>query len=412
MRKIMASLDVGSDMVKLVVGEMVKKKLNVLAVAEAPSKGVKDGILINPNDLLASLKIVIQKCEDIVGLKIKQLIVTVPSKDANFSVVTGNVDINNEGNIVEGMDVIKVMQVAAKNKVSDDHEFISFMPTSFTLDDNRVVKDPKGLVSTKLFVRGVLITASKKNVYPVLACLERLNIDVLDISLSSIGDYYEYANKTTKNGVGVVVNLGAETTTMSVFNKGVLTNTNVIDLGGRNIDNDIAFIYKISVDKAKSLKENFALAHSRLAQASDTVVVQNKSFEDVKINQYEISEIVMSRLEEILNLSKKQINLLTKKEISYIIFTGGLTEIRDFRLILEEIYGQNVTFGRINEIGIRHNKYSSCVGMIKYYAEKAKLKGKDFSIFSIEEQQVLSGDGLDSQGNNTIGKLFGYFFSS
>lgn len=412
MRKIMASLDVGSDSVKLVVGEMVKKKLNILAVAEAPSKGVKDGILVNPNDLLASLKLVIQKCEDIVGLKIRQLIVTVPSKDAEFSVVTGSVDINNEGNVIAGVDVIRAMKVAVKNKVSEEREFISYMPTSFTLDDNQIVKDPKGLVSTKLSVRGVLITAPKKNVYPVLACLERLNIDVLDLSLSSIGDYYEFENKNTRNGVGIIVNLGAETTTMSVFNKGVLTNTNVIDLGGKNIDNDISFIYKIQADKAKDLKENFALAHSRLAQASDTRIVQNKLAEEIKVNQYEVSEIVMSRLEEILNLSKKQINLLTKKEISYIIFTGGLTEIRDFRLILEEIYGQNVTFGRINEIGVRHNKYSSCVGMIKYYADKARLKDKDFSIFSIEEQQVLSGAGLDSQNNNTIGKLFGYFFSS
>ena len=61
MRKIMACLDVGSDTVKLVVGEMVKKKLNILAVAEAPSRGVKEGIVEDANSLLEPLKNVIQK---------------------------------------------------------------------------------------------------------------------------------------------------------------------------------------------------------------------------------------------------------------------------------------------------------------------------------------------------------------
>ena len=411
MRKIMASLDFGSDSIKLVVGEMVRKKLNILAVAEAPSNGMKEGVLVNPNEVLTSVKSVIKKCEDVIGLKIRQVIVGISSKNANFSVVNGSVNINSEGNLITGVDVIRVLSSAIKGRIDDDREFITLMPTSFTLDDNRVVRDPKGLTSTKLDVRGVLITVLKKNVYPILACLERLNIDVLDISLDTIGDYYEFKSKETAKSVGVLVNLGAETTTISIFNKGVLTNTEVVLLGGKNIDNDIAFVYKISLSDAKKLKENFALAHSRLAQASDVRFIKNSASEEIKINQYEISEVVKSRLDEMLKLTKKQINHLTKKEISYIIYTGGLTEIRDFRLVLEEIYGQSFTLGRISEIGVRHNTFSSCVGLIKYYADKARLKDKDFSIFSIEEQQLLSGVNLEND-NNMIGKLFGYFFNS
>lgn len=411
MRKIMASLDFGSDSIKLVVAEMVRKKLNILSVAETPSNGMKEGVLVNPNEVLTSVKSVIKKCEDVIGLKIRQVIVGISSKNVNFSVVNGSVNINSEGNLITGVDVIRVLSSAIKGRIDDDREFITLMPTSFTLDDNRVVRDPKGLTSTKLDVRGVLITVLKKNVYPILACLERLNIDVLDISLDTIGDYYEFKSKETAKSVGVLVNLGAETTTISIFNKGVLTNTEVVLLGGKNIDNDIAFVYKTSLSDAKKLKENFALAHSRLAQASDVRFIKNSASEEIKINQYEISEVVKSRLDEMLKLTKKQINHLTKKEISYIIFTGGLTEIRDFRLVLEEIYGQSFTLGRISEIGVRHNKFSSCVGLIKYYADKARLKDKDFSIFSIEEQQLLSGVNLEND-NNMIGKLFGYFFNS
>ena len=411
MRKIMACLDVGSDTIKCVVGEMVKRKLNILAVADTPSKGLKNGLVEEPNLLLEPLREVIQKCEEIIGLKIRQMIVSVPAINANFAVVTGSVNITNEGNLIEGKDIIRVLQKAIKSKKSTDLEYISMMPTSFSLDDDRIVKDPKGLTSKTLAVRGVMVSTPKKNIYPILACLERLGVDVLDITISAIGDYFEFKNKELDKDIGVVVNLGHKTTTMSVFNKGVLTNTSVILLGGQNIDNDISFIYKIPVQQSKKLKEEFALAHKNTAQASDVVEVMNQSSEKVKINQFEISEVVMSRLSEILNLSKKEINHLTKKEISYIIFTGGLTECRDFKLILQENFGNNVTIGNIMEIGVRNNKYSSCLGLLKYYAYNAKLKDKDYSIFSIDEQQELSGVNLANQNDSVIGKLFGYIFN-
>ena len=411
MRKIMACLDVGSDNVKLVVGEMVRKKLNVLAVASSPSEGVKNGMVEDPNVLLEPLKDVIQKCEEVIGLKIRQMIVCVPSNDAEFSVVTGDIVVQSEDHTIGGVDVIKVVQRAIKSKKSEELEFISIMPTSFTLDDERTVRDPKGLISTTLSVRGVMASTPKKNIYPVLACLESLDIMVVDIALGSIGDYFEFKDKELDKEIGIVINLGADTTTVSVFNKGVLTNTKVISLAGKNIDNDISFVYKLPMKTAKELKESFALAHNSMSQSSDVVEVENKFSEKVKIDQYEISEIVMSRLAEILNLSKKEINHLTKKEISYIICTGGLTEIKDFNLLLDEIFGKQVKIGLMKEIGVRDNKYSSCVGLIKYYASNARLKDRDFSIFSIEEQQLLSGANLEEQDESMIGKLFGYIFN-
>ena len=167
MRKIMACLDVGSETIKCVVGEMVKKKLNILAVAEAPSNGVKNGIVYNPNLLLQPLRTVIQKCEEIMDLPIKQVIVSVPANDAVFSVVTGTVKVTNEGNMIDGKDVIRVIQKAVKSSKNEDLEYITMMPTSFSLDDNRIVKDPKGLTSKGLSVRGVMISTPKQNIYPV-----------------------------------------------------------------------------------------------------------------------------------------------------------------------------------------------------------------------------------------------------
>ena len=412
MRKIMACLDVGSDSVKCIVGEMVKKKLNILAVAESPSIGVKAGLVDDANLLLKPLQNVIQKCEDVVGLPIKQVIVSVPSIDAYYNIVSGYINIENEGNLISGKDVIRVSQQAIKKGKIEGMEYISMMPTSFSLDDERVVRDPKGLTSKTLGVRGVMVSTPKKNIYPILACLERLNIDVLDIALSSIGDYYEFKDKELDKEIGAVVNLGHEISTVSIFNKGVLTNSNIINVGSNNVDKDLSFIYKISNRDSKYLKEKFALAHKNNAQTTEFMEVHTNNDSVITVNQYEVTEIVMSRVQEILNLCKKEINHLTKKEISYIIITGGLTECRDFKVVLNEVFGSSAAIGNIKEIGVRNNKFSTSVGLIKYYAYMQQLKDKDFSIYTIDEQQELSGSNLDLEDESMIGKLFGYIFNS
>ena len=151
-----------------------------------------------------------------------------------------------------------------------------------------------------------------------------------------------------------------------------------------------------------------------MAQASEFEKITNRLGEEVQINQYEISEIVMSRLIEILKIIKSEINTLTKKEISYIIFTGGVSESADFNLVLESVFGNFATTLQIKELGVRNNIYSSCVGMIKYFDEKMQFRNKEVSIFNYDEIEELSSADkrLNVSDNSILGKLFGYFFDN
>jgi len=414
MRKILASLDVGTSTLKLIVGEMLKNKLNILSVSEVPSSGVKNGIIVNQETLIESLNSIFKKAEESLGLSINKVLVTVPANYTDFTIGEGTTNITNADSIIGGNDIIRALQASNYKKIPDNMEIITTIPTSFKIDEEDVVREPKGMIAKKLTAKSVIVTTQKKYAYPIIACLERVGVEVIDICLGSMGDYYSFKSTTTDESVGVIINLGEATTTVSVFNRGVLTNTEVIDLGGSNIDNDICFIYKINKTDASELKEKLALAHKRLAQVNETVTVTNKLGENVKINQYEVSEIAMERLDEILNLAKKQINLLTKKEISYIILTGGVTEMRDFPLILEEVFGRNVSLGYIRELGVRNNKYSSAVGMLKYFNERLILRDKEFSVFNLDEIEEFSGihKRINIKEGSILGNLFGYFFDN
>ena len=86
-----------------------------------------------------------------------------------------------------------------------------------------------------------------------------------------------------------------------------------------------------------------------------------------EVNQFEISEIVQSRLEEILTLAKKEIRSLTSRNIDYVIVTGGTSNMANFNYIAKEVFGNIAKIGNVKLIGIRNNKYSSAVGNIAYF---------------------------------------------
>ena len=413
MREFIASLDIGSSLIKLVVGEVVKNKVNILACVDTPARGIKKGYVINAESAIESFREVFKKCENILGVPINKTIVSVPSRYAEYSLSSGAVAVQSEDNVITNDDMINAINKCVYNKFPDNKIVVTVEPTGFKVNDE-VTMNPINMVSEKIFAKGVAITIPKNNIIGISTCLKKIGIKIEDIFISPLADYYQNKKKDMDKSIGAVVNIGEETTTVSIFNKGILTNSEVIDIGGDAISNDLSYVYKVSKEDAKFLKEHLALAHTRLAQPNESLIFEDKHSESVKINQYDASEIVMGRLTEIINLVKKQINLLTKKEISYIILTGGVVETQDFDILLEELFGNMATIGCANEIGARNNIYSTAVGMIKYYDSRLKMQNREFSIFTQEEQEELGGvdKRMNISDDSILGKLFGYFFDS
>ena len=130
------------------------------------------------------------------------------------------------------------------------------------------------------------------------------------------------------------------------------------------------------------------------------------------INQYDITEVVEARIGELLKLAKKEINNLTKRKISYIIVTGGVTELMGFSYVVENILGINSSTLNSTTIGIRNNKFSSAMGIIKYFHEKMLLRGKNISLVDetmIEQMLNNKKSMLELTDDTIISKIFGYF---
>ena len=107
-----------------------------------------------------------------------------------------------------------------------------------------------------------------------------------------------------------------------------------------------------------------------------------------------------------LSSIKKTINNLTKRKISYIIVTGGLSELAGFGYLVEEMFGAMAKVCNITTMGIRHNKYVSVLGIVKYLDDKLSLRGKQMNMIDGDELDDLVSDVLlildDTQCNSDL----------
>ena len=191
-------------------------------------------------------------------------------------------------------------------------------------------------------------------------------------------------------------------------------NVGVINLGGLNVDKDLAYVFGINIFDGRMLKERFASSHKRFNVLNDTFEIKNTIGETIKLNQLEVTEVVMSRLVEILNFAKKQILLLTKQEIDYIIITGGLTEIKSFKNLITEVFGKGALVYKVDTIGVRDNKYTTALGMIKYFIDKMDVRGKEYSMISETDEELLvkPDSKLKKENIDVIGKMFKNFIKN
>lgn len=398
MRNIYTSIDMGSDSVKIVVAEMYNDNMYILASASRKSKGIKKGLVIDKELAKESLEKTLNDIEKQIGVRIDKAIVTVPSIDRKLKIVSGSYVLKGEDSKVTGRDINKSLENAVVGNYEEDNELVCVLPIVFSVDDRKNVFDPKGLVGKKLGVKAVIGTVPKVVLYPFLQIFSDCGIEVVDIAFGSIGDYVIGANRDNDKAIGAVINIGEETINISIFNKKILIKNEIINLGSKNIDNDIMYIFGVDRKTARYLKEKFATCSTRYSDKFDTISVKLNDNEVTTIDQEYITKVIEARVIELLKLSEKQINNLTNRKISYIIVTGGITSIPGFNYIVETVLGLSAFVIPDSILGVRNNKYSSAAGLIKYYDQKMKLRDKKYSMFNDEQINML----MSYTGNDEV----------
>ena len=407
MEHVYASIDIGSDSIKVVVCELYQNHLNLLAATCTPSSGIKKGLIVEPEKAKDSIVRALKETEAMLGIRIKKVIATVPCHRALYKIIKGECKI--EGDLISGKDVINSYKDGIKKNLNINEEFVNIIPIDFNINGKTVIKDPKNFPGDTLSGRAMMITTPKKNVYSVATIIESIGVELADISVGSVCDINTFKSKELDENISAIINIGSDITTVSLYNKGIPVSTKIIGGGGKEIDKDLAYTYKISTVDARKIKETFALADDKNANKNSFYEVKDIEGKNLKLNQVEVSKIVKTRISEILSLAKSEIGGLTNKQIQYIIVTGGISNMVDFDSTLNEIMFSAKT-GRVKLIGVRNNKYSTAIGNIIYFINTLKLKGMDYSMLSEDDMDKLSSPKSNNNDGTVLGKVFSYFF--
>ncbi len=416
MKKIYTSIDIGTETIRILVSEYFQGKLRTLAVSSVRSKGIKNGEILDEDKLVERIKLAIDDINSRIDVNVKKAILTIPPLGAEFNLVHGNVPIVNPEKMVTHKDIVRV-QNSVINDISLNMELVSVLPIDFTIYENgseiETLKDPVNKICDRLSIRAMVVTVPKTVVISYAKAVEKAGIEVVDLALSTVCDFEEVKTDDLENGTIGMINIGKDNTYVSVFNKGIITNSSVIKVGSNIIDDDISYVYSLNKKDARKIKENFGVAHPNYANKSESYDTKDNNDKSISINQYEISEIINKRLTEILNIAKNELKVLTNKQIRYIMVLGGMMDIPGVNFAIEDVLGINAGTYTMNTLGIRKSRFITSSGAIKHFIKKIKLRGKDYSMFNSEDvENLVYSKTRIGRSDSVFGRIVSYFFDN
>ena len=409
MNDVYTVIDLGTDSIKVVVAKKVNKKFQVLAATSSFSDGIKNGQVIDVKKCVPALKRAISQVEEMLDIHIDKVIAAISPTNCKMDIVVGSVDIMDPAGVT-GSDISNVLNTIIRDHKVDGYEIITVSPIGFIVDDNENIKDPKGMQGSTLEAKVVISSIPKNNLYNALEAIKQAGLETIDVAFTSTGDYYTMCGGKSDNYVGAVINIGETSTNISIFNKGIQIKHALLPVGSLNVDKDLSYIFSVDSSNARRLKESFSLSMADYADETEKMNVVCVDDTKKELKQVGVSKVVEARIREILKLSKNEIKNLTNREIRYIIITGGLSELPSFNYLVDNEFNGLAKVCKISTIGIRHNKYSSAFGVIKYFEEKLALRGKSYSMIDNESLEILTSTENKLNDYDNFQVTYGHLF--
>lgn len=410
MGNIYTGIDVGTDSVKIVVVEKIKNSFNLLASTCKPSSYIHHGEVTNVRNLSKVIREGLNDIEEMLGLKIDKAICSLNPIDLNMDIVHGSVEVEDPNNIT-GVDISNLLNDTISSIDFGEQELVTSTPINFVIDGVKKVYDPKNMAGKTLESKIVVSSINKSSMYRMLEAIKLAGVDSVDVCFKSTGDYFTIKNEEYDKEVGAIINIGEDSTNVSIFNKGIQIKNSVINMGSVHVDRDISYMFNCNNDVARVVKEEFSYAFADDADDNEEMTIKDREDNDKLLKQVGVSKVVEARVREILKLSYDEIKNLTNRKISYIIITGGLSEMNGMDHLVEIYFNGLCKVGRIDVMGIRHNKYSSALGSCIYFDDKLTLRGKSYNMVNNDEFNNIVSMGEEvSTSDGFVSKVFGHFF--
>ncbi|MEI6580611.1 MAG: cell division protein FtsA [bacterium] len=353
-RNISVGIDIGTSTTRVVVGEFLKGEKNpkIIGIGESETKGVRHGYIIHIPDTVSSLKIAISMAEKSSGIKIRRAFVSIGGTTLRSEIGTGSAIISKADSEVTSLDVNKALEESEVNLSLGNKKIVYVSPISFRLDGKEVLGRPEGMHGNKLEIKAIFITSSTKHWEDLIETVTNAGVEPIDVIPSPLASSYISLSSRQKIVGAALIDIGAETVSMGVFENESLISLHTFSIGSADITNDIALGLKIPLEKAESFK------------LGDN---------DEEYSKKKLEEIVEARLTDIFELIENHLKKIKRNELlpAGVVFVGGgansfgLEDLSKTVLRLPSKIGTTDFFGN-TKTKLRDPSWYTAIGLVIY----------------------------------------------
>lgn len=363
-----ASLDIGTSKVRVIIGEVNQHSFNIVGVGIAKSDGIKKGSIVDIDATVQSIREAVAEAERMVGISITGVYVGLTGNHIQLLPTHGVVAVSSDDREIRQEDVDRVIEASKVVALPPERIIINVVPREFVVDGMREIQDPRGMIGVRLEMEGTLITGSKTILHNIARCIEKAGLELYDFFLQPLTEAEMILSRDERNLGTALIDIGAGTSAIAVFQGGELVAHSVLPIGGDNITNDIAYMLYCSTEMAEKLKVKYGCA--LVDQSSDEEVFEVPRIgSDVtkKYSQYDLANIIEPRTEEILMLIKKEIQRLGFPKLSGgYVFTGGVCSMPGFSTLANELFDQSIRIALPEYLGVRDPSFTAGVSVLHY----------------------------------------------
>ncbi len=354
--KISVGLDIGTT--KIVAMSGVKNeygKTQILGQGKSVSLGVHRGVVNNITQTIQSIQQAIQEAEQSSGEKISSVTVGIAGQHIRSLQHSDYITRANSELVIDEGDIERLINQVHKLVMLPGEEIIHVLPQEFKVDGQAEIKEPIGMYGGRLEANFHVVVGQVSSIRNIGRCIKSAGLDLEGITLEPLASANAVLSSEEKEAGVALIDIGGGTTDLAIFRDGIIRHTAVVPFGGNVITEDIKEGCSIIEKQAELLKIKFGSAWPGENKDNEIVSIPGLRGRDPKeITLKNLSKIIHARVVEIIEQVYVEIKNYgheeqKKKLIAGIVLTGGGSQLKHLKQLVEYITGMDTRVGYPNE---------------------------------------------------------------
>ena len=404
-------LDIGTTKIVAMIGIVNEyQKLKIIGVGKSKSLGVHRGVVNNISQTIQSIQGAIHEAENNSNEKIDKVVVGIAGQHIRSLQHSDYITRDNSNEVIAESDIDKVINQVYKLVMMPGEEIIHVLPQEFRIDGQSEIKEPIGMFGGRLEANFHVVVGQVSSIKNIARCVKSSGIDFDGITLEPLASADAVLSREEKEAGVALIDIGGGTTDLAIFKDNIIRHTSVIPFGGNIITEDIKEGCSIIEKQAELLKIKFGSAWPGENKDNEIVSIPGLRGRDPKeISIKNLSKIIHARVVEIIEQVYMEIKNYgheeqKKKLIAGIVLTGGGSQLKHLKQLVEYVTGMDTRIGLPNEhlagnnsVEISNPTFATAVGLVMNSMEKRKN-------ISVNKNQSEDEDDLenDDKDSNSI----------